>query len=145
MGEGTTRINGDGEPTPRDLENEIDEIRTDLDGLVGELDRRRHDALDWRLQVRRHQRGLAIALVAGVGSIALAVLMLRSARRRREAPMNRAVALLHALQLVAREPETLERALESQRSHPTRTAAKVAGSAGGALFRAGLARAAQSP
>ena len=40
MGEGTVGLNGGGgEPTPRDLEREIDEIRDELGGLVGELER----------------------------------------------------------------------------------------------------------
>lgn len=142
MGQGTTRVSGD-EPTPRKIEAEIDEIRAELDGLVGELDRRRHDALDWRLQLQRHQRQVAIAVGTAAVVIALGVWVRRSSRRRREQPVQRAASLLHALQLAAREPDAFERAIEAQRSHPARTAAKVAGSAGGGILRAGLARAMQ--
>jgi hypothetical protein len=112
MGEGTTRLNGGGEPSPRDLEQEIGEIRDELGGLVGELDRRRHEALDWRLQVRRHRRGIAIAAGATIAAVAGVVMLRRSLRRRREMPVHRAATLLHALQRIAREPEALARALE---------------------------------
>jgi hypothetical protein len=144
MGEGTPGLNGP-ERTPRDVEAEIDEVRDDLDALVSELDRRRHEALDWRLQVRRHQRGIAIAVGSTAAVVVAIVLVQRSLRRRRESPTRRAATLLHALQLVAREPEAFERALEAQRSHPGRTAMRAAGSAGGGLVRAGLARALQTP
>jgi hypothetical protein len=86
MGEGTTRV---GEATSREREGttravevngsagrvralgeEIGEVRQRLDALVEELDRRRHAALDWRLQLRRHALGLtmsALALIALAG------------------------------------------------------------------------------
>ena len=65
MGEGTDRIaqSNSSPARVRELGNETDAMRRQLDELVGELDRRRHELFDWRLQLRRH--GRAIALIAG--------------------------------------------------------------------------------
>jgi hypothetical protein len=46
----------------RQLDGEIARLREELSGLVAELDRRRHEALDIKLQVKRH--GLQTALTA---------------------------------------------------------------------------------
>ena len=62
MGEGTTRIesaNGSSARV-RELGSETEAMRRQLDELVMELDRRRHQAFDWRLQLRRHGRALAM-------------------------------------------------------------------------------------
>lgn len=70
---GTVRAVDTGEANGRvrALADEITTVRARLDQLVDELDRRRHAALDWRGQVRRHARGivvgtLALAAIAGV-------------------------------------------------------------------------------
>jgi hypothetical protein len=145
MGEGTVGLNGGGaEPTPRDLEREIDEIRDELGGLVGELDRRRHDVLDWRLQLRRHRREMRLVLGAALALAIGGVALRRALRRRRERPVAHARSLLRALELAAREPEAFERAIDAQRARPARTAANVATAAGGALLRAGASRLARS-
>ena len=59
----------------RELGDEITLVRERLDLLVDELDRRRHHTLDWRRQLRRHARGIAlgtltVALVAGAVAVA---------------------------------------------------------------------------
>ena len=51
MGEGTTRVE---EKPPRQIEREIEHLRTRLDRSLAELDRRRHELTDVRLQVRKH-------------------------------------------------------------------------------------------
>ena len=72
MGEGTSRIEVDVERKPREIETEIDHLRTRLDTSLAELDRRRHELTDVKLQLRRHPRvvlgaGAAVALLlAGV-------------------------------------------------------------------------------
>ena len=93
MGEGAARVTtveiagADGRDRSEQIEGEIEAIRTDLDGLVGELDRRRHEAFDWRLQARRHRRSLWIAAgVVGVSVFGYAGLR---ARRRRLARAER--------------------------------------------------------
>ena len=91
---------------PPRIEHEIESIRGELDVLVRELDRRRHDALDWRLQVQRHRRELSIA--AGVGGAALLAWVWWSARRRRT---TRAEDVVRALRLVAQHPDALARGL----------------------------------
>jgi hypothetical protein len=48
------------------LGDEIEEVRGRLDALADELDRRRHAALDWRLQLRRHALGLTMTALAVV-------------------------------------------------------------------------------
>ena len=91
MGEGTvdvtanTPARGDGaegEATERAIEHDIDRLRDRLDGMVGELDRRRQEAFDVRLQLRRHSTAVTTAgVVAGVLVVAGFVAW-RNARRR---------------------------------------------------------------
>jgi len=68
----------------RQLESEIAAVREEISALVAELDRRRHEAFDVKLQVRRH--GLELAL-SGVALVAAAsgYVWLRSRRSRRRA------------------------------------------------------------
>jgi hypothetical protein len=63
------------------LRTEIDATRDQLGTYISELDRRRHEALDLKLQVKKHP-GLVIGAVAAVvGAAALAVVMVIRARR----------------------------------------------------------------
>ncbi len=67
MGEGTPRVE---EKHPREIEREIEHVRTRLDRSLAELDRRRHELVDVRLQLQRHPgvfigAGVFLALVAG--------------------------------------------------------------------------------
>jgi hypothetical protein len=63
------------------LRTEIDATRDQLGTYISELDRRRHEALDLKLQVKRHP-GLVIgAGVAIIGAVAGAVVMVIRARR----------------------------------------------------------------
>ena len=52
----------------RQLDGEIAALREELGSLVGELDRRRHEALDVKLQARRHAGGLTVSGVALVAA-----------------------------------------------------------------------------
>ena len=63
MGEGTAGVE------PRKLEKEIEHLRTRLDRSLAELDRRRHELTDVKLQLRRHPQ---VAVGAGVVLLALA-------------------------------------------------------------------------
>jgi len=86
MGEGTGGVNR----SPEDLEREVESIRAQMDPVLNELDVRRHELTDWRLQLRRHGPTLvkAGAVVAGV-FVAVGVAkdvgreMRRQVRRRR--------------------------------------------------------------
>jgi hypothetical protein len=79
MGERTGRIdlsdNHKTRPSSPDeavrlLGAEIAELREELGGLVTELDRRRHDLLDVKLQFRRHVFGATVTAVTLIGAIA---------------------------------------------------------------------------
>jgi hypothetical protein len=100
-----SRANGDA----REIEQEITTLRDELGDLVGELDRRRREAFDLRLQARRHPlaasaAGLALAALLG-GSIALLV---RGARRRRRLSYQmRQLGL--AFGRIARDPGSVAR------------------------------------
>jgi hypothetical protein len=109
MGEGTDRVNGqraNGEPRKmaRELETEITEIRSRLDRSLAELDRRRHELTDVRLQVRRHPM---IAVAAGVTVVALlgGVAYAIYAARQRNKPIPKARRLKHALSRMMDEPQ----------------------------------------
>ena len=83
MGEGTAGVK-----EPRDVEREIEHLRTRLDRSLAELDRRRHELTDLKLQVRKHPgvlagAGGALLLLAGV----VAVTVMR-ARKRQELPQK---------------------------------------------------------
>jgi hypothetical protein len=93
IGLGEARISTDGATrqadTPRGavrlLEGQITGLRDELGALVTELDRRRHEALDLRLQVRRHKREIALtgAVLAGMAVGYLWVSVSRGRRRQR--------------------------------------------------------------
>jgi len=109
MGEGTDRVNGahtNGEPrkAARELETEITEIRSRLDRSLSELDRRRHELTDVRLQVRRHPLVAVVAgatVVALLGGVAYAVWV----SRQRNKPISKARRLKHALSRMIDEPQ----------------------------------------
>jgi hypothetical protein len=82
------------------LERETDLARARLLGTIGELDRRRHELLDLRLQIRRHAGDLLSILggvLMGIGSTA-AVLVLRERRRARRVPTERFRAVVRLWQ-----------------------------------------------
>ena len=97
MGEGTAHVtavdatggNGpaaptDGEATEQAIERDIDRLRGRLDGMVGELDRRRHEALDVRLQLRRHATAVATVGVVAAVIVVGGFVAWRNARRRQD-------------------------------------------------------------
>ena len=89
------------------LEDDVDRIRRNIGELIRELNHRRHDAFDLRLQFREHAARLVLvgaalcAMVAGV--IALAV----SRGRHRRSFRARAGRLGHALRRLIAHPEQL--------------------------------------
>jgi hypothetical protein len=100
----------------RTLEAEVDRVRDELTSLVAELDRRRHELFDVKLQVRRHAGPVALSLLAiGATAAGAMALRVRRARRARALPargrrIGRAVGrLLEQPERVAVEPTVLER------------------------------------
>lgn len=70
---------------PAILETEVTSIREHLTSLLHELDRRRRELMDWKLQARRHKNKLIIA-GAVLGLVATAVLRQRARHRARVGP-----------------------------------------------------------
>lgn len=92
------------------VSDEIETLRAELGSLVSELDRRRHELVDVRLQLRRHP-GVVLA-AAGVAALLLggAVAVSVRNRRRRARPAFRA--------------QEARRALARLLDHPHRVAAE---------------------
>jgi hypothetical protein len=66
VGQGKNRV-----AEPEKLEHHVEQIREGLTQVVSELDRRRHELMDWRLQLKRNKGPLlgiggALALAGGV-------------------------------------------------------------------------------
>ncbi|RIL05728.1 MAG: hypothetical protein DCC71_09245 [Proteobacteria bacterium] len=121
---------------PDHIESEIHAIRDDLSGLMSELDRRRHAALDWRLQLRNHRRELMIAAGGLALAVAGGVAVRHAMRQRRQQPIARVQRLGHALDLILQDPDSLARSLRRPRTEDM--LATLASSAGAALLRAGI-------
>jgi hypothetical protein len=102
MGEGADRVNG---AAPEREAGDIDRLRGELGRLISELDRRRHEALDVRLQLRRHPLAAAVAVSAAAlvlgGLVAVAV----RRRRRRRSPLHRAREVRGALGRLLDHPD----------------------------------------
>ena len=81
MGEGADRMNGNGS---HQIEGEIAEIRGRLDQSLAELDRRRHEATDVKLQIQRHPGAVAVAggiVLLLLGGVAYAIWASRQRER----------------------------------------------------------------
>jgi hypothetical protein len=87
------------------VSGEIDSLRSELGGLVAELDRRRHEALDVGLQVRRHP--LLAATVAATAALVVggAIALLVHSRRERRRPSTRARETRRALARLFDHPD----------------------------------------
>jgi hypothetical protein len=87
------------------VSGEIDQLRGDIGNLVAELDRRRHEMFDLRLQAKRHPV-LVVAVGAGAALVlgALVALSLRSRRERRR-PVNRAREVRGAMARLLDHPD----------------------------------------
>jgi hypothetical protein len=89
----------------RQLDGEIAALREELAGLVAELDRRRHELLDVKLQAKRHALGMTLT---GVGLLAAAsgfVWLGAWHSRRRRTPLSRVGRLREAISRVIEKPE----------------------------------------
>jgi hypothetical protein len=105
MGEGADRVNNG----THHIEGEIAEIRGRLDQSLAELDRRRHEATDVKLQIRRHPGAVAVAggvVLLLLGGVAYAIW----AARKRERPVNKAKRLKLALSRMIDEPQKVAKA-----------------------------------
>ena len=106
MGEGTTGLNAEApRETARQLDADIGRLRQELGGLVGELDRRRHELLDVRLQVRRHAVGATVAGFSLVAAAAGLVWLGVWHERRQQGLLARSGRLRQALSRAMDRPE----------------------------------------
>src|SRR5437868_910120 len=86
MKEGNGTASATPERAPREIEREIEHLRTKLDRSLAELDKRRHELLDLKLQLKRHPgifigAGGVVALM--IGGVAFAIVR---AHKREELP-----------------------------------------------------------
>lgn len=116
MGQGTTLVvedYGTGGRV-RELGDEITDVRRRLDALIMELDRRRHNATDWRRQLRLHGRAIAVGVLVVVVAVTAPVALARAQARRRRTSGARDPALTqkarqlgHAIERIAENPDRL--------------------------------------
>jgi hypothetical protein len=112
MGEGADRVSANGKElaeVPEVIEGRIGLIRHELGELVAELDRRRHEATDIRLQMKRHPMiagAAAVTVAAAIGGvIAFAIWN----ARRRERPAEKARRARRAMQRLMDDPDHMAR------------------------------------
>ena len=91
--------------TVRELGASIDALRDDLGGLVAELDRRRHELLDVKLQARRHAVGIAAGSVSLAGAATAMVWLAMWRARKRRTLGARANRLGEAISRMVDRPE----------------------------------------
>jgi hypothetical protein len=87
------------------VSGEIDALRGDLGNLVAELDRRRHEMFDLRLQAKRHP--VAVVAAAAGAALVLGGLLALAVRTRRERrrPANRAREVRSAVARLLDHPD----------------------------------------
>jgi len=125
MGQGTTRVvEGNGSSVRvRELGDEITDVRRRLDTLVMELDRRRHNATDWRRQLRLHSRAVAVGVLVVVVAVATPIALARAQSRHRSAFAKRG-------SLLVRKARQLGEAVERIADNPDRLAPTAMRAAG---------------
>jgi len=142
MDERAARLNHrtDARTAPRaavqELGSEVAEVREDLDALLGELDRRRHEALDLPLQLRRHAFGASLTTVALVAAAAGSVWLAMWRRQRRQRLGARARRLREALYRMTESPERVA----TEPSVAVKIAVAAANAAVAMLVKRGLER-----
>jgi hypothetical protein len=148
MGEGanglsavTTQNGGNEDTSPRatarQLEAEIAVLREELSGLVGELDRRRHELLDVKLQVKRHAVGVALTGVALVSAASGLVWLGAWRAQRRARVLSRAGRLREAVSRIIDKPERVA----AEATIPGKIFTAAATAAVATLVKKGLERA----
>lgn len=105
------------------VENEVEKIQRNLGGLVGELDHRRKELFDVRLQLRRHAVPLIVVGSALLALIATGITAAVIRRRRRRTLRARAWRFREALHRMTAHPE--------QVAEPSPRVGKKIASAGG--------------
>ena len=133
MGEGTSRV------SPQALGGEIATVRYELDELLAELDRRRHQLFDVRAQLRRHALGATLTSAAFVGTAAVGVWLGVIRQRRRRRLYARAGRLRHAIARMTEHPDRVA----ANRTIPGKIVAAAASAAAAAVVQRVLERGVQ--
>jgi hypothetical protein len=97
-------------PTEADavgLEHDLDAARDHLGELLGELNRRRKDAMNLRLQLQRRPVAVVLTAVAVIGAIAGVVALVVTRRHHRRSFAGRAERMRLAFRRISRHPELL--------------------------------------
>lgn len=119
------------EERPEVIEVEIEEIRSDVGTLLTELDRRRHEATDVRLQLRSHP--LIVAALSAAALLTLASIVRWAVYQlRTEPPRTRARKIADAMAIIAKDPDRLLNAIEHHPDARRSLLAALAGVAGSA-------------
>ena len=135
MGEGSPRV----DRTPQTLGGEIAVVRYELDELLAELDRRRHQLFDVRAQLRRHALGVTLTAVAFATTAAAGVYLGVWRQRRRARLTARAGRLRHAIARMTEHPERVA----AEPTIPGKIVAAAASAAAAALVKKLLERGVQ--
>jgi hypothetical protein len=100
---------------PREIERDIDFMRTRLDRSLAELDRRRHELTDIKLQMRKHPAvffGAGAVVLLGLGGVGFAVYRSRKRSRKREELPEKAKRFRIAIGRAVDQPERVARRSE---------------------------------
>ena len=108
------------------LEREVDRIRSNIGELIRELNHRRHEALDLRLQLRQHAGRVLLVGAVVVATIAGGIALILARLRRRRSVRVRVSQLRGALRRLSKHPELLA-------EHGPSVSRKVAAAGGGAI------------
>jgi hypothetical protein len=113
------------------VSGEIDTLRGELGNLVAELDRRRHEALDIGLQLRRHPVAVAVVATSAALLVGGAIALIVRTRHERRRPTARVREARRALGRLLEDPYHVAR----EPSMGTRILGAAATAAGAALAR----------
>jgi len=120
----------------RQIEGEIALLREELGGLVAELDRRRHELMDIKLQARRHALGAALTGVGLLASAAGFVWLGAWRARRRRTVTARLGRLREAVSRMVERPERVA----TERGIPAKILATAASAAAATAIKKVLER-----
>jgi len=114
------------------LEQEVDRIRGNIGEMVRELNHRRHEAFNLKLQFRRHTGRLVVLSVALVAFVAGGIALITARVRRRRSIRMRVGRLRKALRRIATHPERV--------AERTPTVSRKVLAAGGAAIASALGK-----
>jgi hypothetical protein len=94
---------------PAKIEEKVEQLRDHLGGIAGELDRRRHEAFDLKLQLRRHGTAIGLTAVAMLAVVGGSIAVGAWTHARRQRLMSKAHRLRAALARAIAHPDDVAR------------------------------------